>query len=39
MSTLARSLLELHRLAIDGCGALTEHLLRVVAGELIAEGA
>jgi hypothetical protein len=28
-------LLELHRLALDGCGALTDHLLHVVADELI----
>jgi hypothetical protein len=39
MSRLAKTLLELHRMAMDGCGALTEHLLRAIANELIAEGA
>jgi hypothetical protein len=35
MSRLARTLLELHRLAASGCGALTDHLLRAIADELI----
>lgn len=39
MSRLALTLIELHRLAMGGCGALTDHLLHAVAGELIAEGA
>lgn len=39
MSTLAQTLIELHRLAMGGCGALTDHLLHVVASQLIAEGA
>lgn len=38
MSTLALDLLELHRLAIGGSGALTEHLLREVAAALISAG-
>lgn len=35
MSTLARALLDLHRLAMNGCGALTDHLLHAIADELI----
>jgi hypothetical protein len=38
MSTLAADLIELQRLAQGGAGALTEHLLREVALNLIAEG-
>lgn len=38
MSTLAADLIELQRLAKGGAGALTEHLLREVALNLIAEG-
>lgn len=38
MSQLAGDLLELRRLAEGGAGALTEHMLREVASELIAEG-
>jgi hypothetical protein len=38
MSTLAKDLIELKRLADGGAGALTEHLLREVALNLIAEG-
>lgn len=38
MSTLAEDLIELKRLAEGGAGALTEHLLREVALNLIAEG-
>jgi hypothetical protein len=38
MSQLAEDLLELVRLAQGGAGALTEHLLRVVALNLIAPG-
>ena len=38
MSVLAKDLLELHRLANGGSGALTEHLLRQIAMELIAAG-
>lgn len=38
MSMLAQDLLELKRLAEGGAGALTEHLLREVALNLIAPG-
>lgn len=38
MSILAQDLLELVRLAKGGAGALTEHLLREVARDLIAQG-
>jgi hypothetical protein len=38
MSVLAKDLFELRRLAQGGGGALTEHMLREVAAELIAEG-
>lgn len=38
MSTLAKDLFELKRLADGGAGALTEHLLREIASDLIAEG-
>lgn len=38
MSVLAKDLIELLRLARGGAGALTEHLLREVAGNLIAPG-
>jgi hypothetical protein len=38
MSTLAEDLIELKRLAQGGAGALTEHLLREVALNLIAQG-
>jgi hypothetical protein len=38
MSAQAKDLLELQRLAVGGAGALTEHLLREVAANLIAEG-
>lgn len=38
MSTLALDLLELNRLCAGGAGALTEHLRRQVAMELIAAG-
>lgn len=38
MSQLAQDLIELRRLASDGAGALTEHLLLEVARDLIAEG-
>lgn len=38
MSLLAEDLLELVRLAQGGAGALTEHLLREVAVNLIAPG-
>jgi hypothetical protein len=38
MSQLAEDLIELKRLATGGAGALTEHLLREVALNLIAEG-
>lgn len=38
MSTLAGDLLELNRLCRMGGGALTEHLRREVAAELISEG-
>lgn len=38
MSTLAKDLVELVRLAQGGAGALIEHLLREVASNLIAQG-
>lgn len=38
MSVLAKDLIELLRLARGGAGALTEHLLREVACNLIAPG-
>jgi hypothetical protein len=38
MSVLAKDLLELRRLAQGGAGALTEHLLKEVARNLIAPG-
>ncbi|WP_454862499.1 hypothetical protein [Paraburkholderia fungorum] len=38
MSMLAEDLIELRRLAAGGAGALTEHLLREVACNLIAPG-
>ncbi|WP_250481867.1 hypothetical protein [Caballeronia sp. NCTM5] len=38
MSTLAKDLVELKRLANGGAGALIEHLLREVAANLIARG-
>ena len=38
MSALAQTLIELHRLATGGCGALVDHLLHVVSEELIGEG-
>lgn len=38
MSTLAKDLFELKRLAEGGAGALIEHLLLEVAIDLIAEG-
>jgi hypothetical protein len=38
MSVLAKDLLELRRLAQGGAGALTEHLLKEVALNLIAAG-
>ena len=38
MSVLAGDLIELKRLAQDGAGTLTLHLLREVAAELIAAG-
>lgn len=38
MSTLARDLIELKRMADEGAGALTQHLLKEVAANLIAEG-
>lgn len=38
MSELAKDLFELERLAEGGAGALTEHLLREVAAEIISEG-
>ena len=38
MSKLAKGLFELQRLAQEGCGALTEHLLREVAANLIGAG-
>lgn len=38
MSIYAKDLLELRRLAEGGAGALTEHLLKEVAANLIAEG-
>ncbi|WP_185634043.1 hypothetical protein [Burkholderia stagnalis] len=38
MSKLAEGLFELQRLAQQECGALTEHLLRAVAANLIGAG-
>jgi hypothetical protein len=38
MSTAAKDLIELQRLAQGGAGALTQHLLREVAKNLIALG-
>ena len=38
MSVLAKDLLELRRLAQGGAGALTEHLLKEVAVNLISPG-
>ncbi|NRO97254.1 hypothetical protein GWC77_15115 [Paraburkholderia sp. NMBU_R16] len=38
MSRIAQDLLELKRLTQDGAGALTQHLLREVAANLIAFG-
>lgn len=38
MSLIARDLLELQRLALGGAGALTLHLLRELAANLIAPG-
>lgn len=38
MSQIAEDLIELKRLAEGGAGALTEHLLREVAANLIAHG-
>ncbi|CAB3730587.1 hypothetical protein [Paraburkholderia rhynchosiae] len=38
MSQIASDLIELKRLADGGAGALTEHLLREVAADIIAEG-
>jgi hypothetical protein len=38
MSQIAEDLIELKRLAEGGAGALTEHLLREVASNLIAPG-
>jgi hypothetical protein len=38
MSVLAKDIFELKRLADGGAGALTEHLLREVANDLISEG-
>jgi hypothetical protein len=38
MSQLAANLFELQRLKSKGGGALTEHLLREVAADLISEG-
>ncbi|MFM0243825.1 hypothetical protein [Paraburkholderia sediminicola] len=38
MSVLAQDLIELKRLAQGGAGALTEHLLKEVAGNIISEG-
>ncbi|MGF6764025.1 hypothetical protein P3T24_004356 [Paraburkholderia sp. GAS33] len=38
MSVLAKDLLELKRLASGGAGALTEHLLKEVAADIISEG-
>lgn len=38
MSQLAENLFELRRLQARGGGALTEHLLREVAADLISEG-
>ncbi|MXN77582.1 hypothetical protein GR157_22915 [Burkholderia sp. 4701] len=38
MSRAARDLIELQRLAQSGAGALTEHLLRELAKNLIAAG-
>jgi hypothetical protein len=38
MSVLAKDLFELQRLSRCAGGALTEHMLREVAAELIAEG-
>ncbi|MDR5815828.1 hypothetical protein QCE62_19765 [Caballeronia sp. LZ033] len=38
MSALAKDLIELVRLAQGGAGALTEHLLREIANNIIAPG-
>ncbi|SIO58318.1 hypothetical protein [Paraburkholderia phenazinium] len=38
MSVLAKDLFELQRLASGGAGALTEHLLKEVAADIISEG-
>jgi hypothetical protein len=38
MSVIAKDLIELKRLAEGGAGALTEHLLREFAADIIGEG-